>query len=131
MPQFTYDPPISRAVGLIQTVRMHEGEIPVGTAIWQSATASDDGVIQILDFNIAAPLCRQGNGGRLMAALVTQTLAYHRSRKIPARRLWIILRQKRHVIARAFFASQGFTHIATVKDLLRDEDGLIYIRTFD
>lgn len=131
MPEFIYDPPISPTPGLIQTIRMNEGQASIGTAIWQSASASDDGVAQILDFNITAALCRQGNGKRLLAGLVAQMLAYHRSRDIPARRLWILLRQKRHVIARAFFASQGFTHIATVKEVLRDEDGLIYVRTFD
>ena len=110
---------------------MNEGQAPIGTAIWQSDTASDDGVAQILDFNITPAVFRQGNGKRLLASLVTQMLAYHRSRNLPARRLWILLRQKRHVIARAFFASQGFTHIATVKEVLRDEDGLIYVRTFD
>lgn len=110
---------------------MHEGEKLIGTATWQSATASDDGVAQILDFNIATSLCRQGNGKRLMAALIGQSAAYHRQRSIAPRRLWILLRQKRHVIARAFFTSQGFTHISTVKELLWEEDGLVYIRTFD
>jgi hypothetical protein len=36
------------------------------------------------------------------------------------------------VIARAFFLSQGFTHIVTTKDLLLPTDDLlIYVRTFD
>jgi GNAT superfamily N-acetyltransferase len=131
MPQLTYDPPTAPTAGFCQTIRMTEGDQAVGTAVWHAATDANDGVVQILDFNIAEPHRRQGYGKRLMAAVATETLAYHRGRKVAPRRLWVLLRQKRHVIARAFFASQGFTHIATVKDLLTGEDGLVYIRTFD
>ena len=131
MPSFTFDPPTAATAGFTQAIRMNVGERRTGTALWHAATDSTDGVVQILDFQIAEPHRRQGNGKRLMAALVQETLAYHRARNIPARRLWVALRQKRHVIARAFFASQGFSHVATVKELLTDEDALIYIRTFD
>jgi GNAT superfamily N-acetyltransferase len=131
MPQLIYDPPTAPIAGFCQTIRMTEGDQIVGTAIWHAATDTHDGVVQILDFSIVKPHCRQGYGKRLMAAVVTETLAYHRARKVAPRRLWVLLRQKRHIIARAFFASQGFTHIGTVKDLLTGEDGLIYIRTFD
>ena len=131
MPQFSFDPPISATPGLIQTVRMLEGEQVMGMAIWHAGVDSDDGVVQLLEMNVAESLRRHGRGKRLLAAVVNQTLAYHQLRKVTPRRLWVALRQKRHIIPRAFFASQGFTHISTIKDLLRDEDALVYIRTFD
>lgn len=133
MPQLIYEPPTptATAAGFCQTLRMTEGDQTVGSAVWHAAADGDDGVVQILDFSISKPHRRQGYGKRLMTALVAETLAYHRGRKVGPRRLWVMLRQKRHIIGRAFFASQGFTHIATVKDLLANEDGLVYIRTFD
>jgi GNAT superfamily N-acetyltransferase len=131
MPQFTFDPPISKAPGLIQTIRMTEGDQFMGTAIWHAPLDSDDGVVQLLELNVAESLRRQGLGKRLLAAVVNQTLAYHQLRQITPRRLWVALRQKRHIIPRAFFASQGFTHISTIKHLLQNEDALVYIRTFD
>ena len=131
MPEFTYDPAITPTTGFLQTIRMNEGGQPIGTAVWHAAVDSKDGIVQILEFNIAPQLRRHGSGKRLMAALVGQVLAYHRARKMPLRRLWAALRHKSQIIARAFFASEGFTHIATVKDLLANEEALIYIRTFD
>jgi hypothetical protein len=35
------------------------------------------------------------------------------------------------VIARAFLTAQSFHHTSTLKDVLRDEDLLIYVRAFD
>ena len=131
MPQFVFEPVASPEAGMRQAIRMLEGEKLVGWAAWHSPLDSEDGVIQILEFGVVEGCRRRGNGKQLMGALVRETLAYQQSRKVPPRRLWVLLRQKRHIIARAFFASQGFTHIATVKDLLTDEDGLAYIRTFD
>jgi ribosomal protein S18 acetylase RimI-like enzyme len=88
-------------------------------------------VAQIVNFHVLAPYQRRGPGKRLMGALIDQLRAYHQARRMPLRRVWIGLRHKSHVIGRAFFASQGFTHVATVKDLLTDEDLLIYMRTFN
>jgi GNAT superfamily N-acetyltransferase len=131
MPEFTYDPPISPDSGFLQTIRLTEGNETLGTALWQAAEDSEDGIAQILDFSIAAASRRQRNGKQLMQALVAQTRAYHESRKIITRRLWLILRQKRHIVARAFFASEGFVHTGTIKELLRGEDALVYVRTFN
>ena len=131
MPQFTFEPGTSPVAGLRQSICMSEGRTVIGSAAWHSPIDSKDGVIQILEFSIADAVRRQGNGKQLMGSLVREAIAYHQSRQVRLRRLWVALRQKKHIIARAFFASQGFTHIATVKDLLTDEDALIYIRTFD
>ena len=43
----------------------------------------------------------------------------------------MIVRQKQQVIARAFLISQGFVHTATIKELLLDEDALVYVKTFN
>ena len=131
MPHFTHDPPTAPRAGFIQTIRMLENDRSIGLARWHAADDSPDGVIQILDFNIEPAYRRQGHGKRLMAALVDECLAYSRARRQPLRRLWLTVRQKKQVIARAFMLSQGFSHIATIRDLLEGEDALVCIRTFD
>ncbi|MEM6561601.1 MAG: hypothetical protein AAF656_08365, partial [Planctomycetota bacterium] len=47
------------------------------------------------------------------------------------RRVWLQIRQKAHVNARALISGRGYQHVSTVKDLFLDEDGLVYVRTFD
>jgi ribosomal protein S18 acetylase RimI-like enzyme len=131
MPDFTFDPPTAAAPNLLQTVRMSEAEHALGAARWHVAADPSEGIVQVLDFAIEPPYRRRGHGKRLLAALVEQWGAYHRAREIPLRSAWLTLGHKRHVIARAFFMSQGFTHVATIKDLLRDEDALVYVRTFN
>ena len=74
---------------------------------------------------------RRGHGRRLPGAMVQQWMAYHAGRKTRLRNGWVMLRHKRHVNARAFFLSQGFNHVATIKDLLDGEDALVYVRTFN
>ena len=131
MPSLTFDPPLSRAPGLIQTVRASDSAVPTGMAVWHSPVEATDGVAQILDFTIPPTHRRRGHGKRLMVAVVGQFVAYHRLREIAPRRLWLTVRQKNQVVARAFLISQGFVHVATVTELLRDEDALVYVRTFD
>ena len=131
MPQLTFDPPLSPAPGFLQTIQLAEGDRTLGTARWHALSEGDPGIVQILDFHVPPDIRRQGNGKRLMSALVSQTLTYHQTRNVTPRRLWISVHQKKHVIARAFLTSQGFVHISTVKDLLQDDDALVYIRTFD
>jgi ribosomal protein S18 acetylase RimI-like enzyme len=129
--QLSADPPLTPITPFLQTVALSQNNRAVATARWHVAPDAPDGVVQLLDFTVVPVRRRQGLGKQLLAALVEQCHAYHRARQVPLRRVWISLRQKQHVIARAFFMSQGFTHIATIKDLLKDEDALIYIRTFD
>src|SRR5690349_21479965 len=132
MPQFTFEPPTAPTPGFLQTIRMTEDGKSVGTATWHSAHDTQDGVAQIVEFQIAPPMQRRGHGKQLPAAMVQQWVAYHAARRMPLRRsAWVILRHKRHVIARAFFLSQGFNHVATIKDLLDGEDALVYARTFN
>jgi GNAT superfamily N-acetyltransferase len=131
MSSFQYDPPISKSDGLLQTVRLIDEGEPIGTARWHAAPDEPDGLVQILDFRVDPSHGRHGHGKRLLAAVIEQCLLYHKLRKRPFRRLWLPLHHKRHVIARAFFLSQGFTHTATIKDIASDGDLLVYVRTFD
>ena len=131
MPDVTFDPPVAGTDGFLQTIRFHVDDRPIATARWHVVQGTPDGVAQIIDFQVLPPHQRRGHGKRLIAAVIDQLRAYHRARKTALRRVWVGLRHKSHVIARAFFASQGFTHVATVRDLLSDEDLLIYMRTFN
>ena len=103
----------------------------IGKAVWHADVATTDGVIQILEFSIDPTVRRQGFGKLLMGEVVRQSLAYQSLRKIALRRLWISLRQKTQIQARAFVSSVGFIHLGTVKELLTGEDAMIYVRTFD
>jgi GNAT superfamily N-acetyltransferase len=134
MPTFQYDPPLpplGNNDGLLQTVRLIEGCDTLATAIWHSAPDDTDGIVQLIDFRVVPTEGRRGHGKRLLTALIDQCLQYHRLRGRPLRRLWMPLHHKRHVIARAFFLSQGFTHTITLKDLAIDQELLVYVRTFD
>jgi GNAT superfamily N-acetyltransferase len=131
MSSFQYDPPPSQSDGFLQTVRLVDDGEPIATARWHAAPGDADGVVQILDFRVDPSRGRRGHGKRLLAAVIEQCLVYHKLRKRPLRRLWLTLHHKRHVIARAFFLSQGFTHTATIKDVAADGDLLVYVRTFD
>ena len=131
MPQFTYDPPLSSTPGFVQTIRVNGEKQGAGTATWHAPAAGEDGIAQILVFTVPLHHRRAGHGKRLMAAVIGQVLDYHRLRKLPPRRIWMIVRQKQQVIARAFLISQGFVHTATIKELLLDEDALVYVKTFN
>lgn len=131
MSSFQYDPAITQADGFLQTVRLLDEGEPIGTARWSASPDDPDGVVQILDFRVALAHGRRGHGKRLLAAVIEQCLAYHKLSKRRFRRLWLPLHHKRHLIARAFFLSQGFTHTATIKDIAADGDLLVYVRTFD
>ena len=131
MPQFTLEPPTAPTPGFLQTIRMSEQGKQVGAATWHAAHDTSDGVVQIVEFQITPEIRRRGHGKRLLAAMLEQWRVYHTTRKTPLRSAWVMLRHKRHVIARAFFLSEGFNHIGTIKDVLDGEDALVYVRTFN
>lgn len=131
MSSFQYEPPVAKSDGFLQTVRLVDDGEPIGAARWHAPPGDSDGVVQILEFRVDPSRGRRGNGKRLLAAVIEQCVAYHKLRKRPFRRLWLTLHHKQHVIARAFFLSQGFTHTATIKEIAADGDLLVYVRTFD
>ena len=128
----THDPVLSRfpPESFIQSLHLGPPKAPLGFARWHSAS-SMQGVAQILDFLIDPPHRRQGHGRALMQHLITQCAKYGKLRQTPLRRLWIAVAQKDHIHARAFLISQGFHHVVSLGNLLREQDALVYMRTFD
>jgi len=114
-----------------QTVRLLDGEELVGYARWQCTGELSNGVAQLLELTVAEGRRRQGHGRRLMDAMVGQMQEYFRGRKVTLRRLWVGIEQKRQVIGRSFLMQFGFNHVGTVQELLKGEDLLIYMRTFN
>jgi hypothetical protein len=66
-----------------------------------------------------------------MHAVYAQVQAYFRARRIVPRRLWIAVEQKTQIIGRSFLTGLGFHHVATVSNLMKDQDALVYTRSFD
>ena len=126
-----FDPPVARTVSgpFVQTIQLMQDGAVVGTARWHSTGL--DGVVQILDLIVAEKLQRVGNGRRLMQAVVQQANLMCAARGQKLRRMWIAVEQKSQIIGRAFLTGQGFHHVGTVEELLKRQDLLIYMRTFN
>jgi GNAT superfamily N-acetyltransferase len=133
MPKLTYDPPVRAATGdtFLQSIRLAAGDDLVAHARWLSTADPSHGVIQILDFTVTPPHRRRGHGHFLMEALTVQARDYFQHRKFHLRRAWMAIEQKHQVIARSFLMQFAFNHVGTVQELLKREDLLIYMRTFD
>lgn len=134
MPKLTYDPPVrtgANAQTFLQTIRLTAGEELVAQARWLVNTDPLHGVAQIIEFTVSPNHRRKGHGHFLMEALTSQATEYFALRKSRLRRVWLSLEQKRQVIARSFLMQFGFNHVGTVSELLKREDLLIYMRTFD
>lgn len=134
MPEFTYDPPLPAPDAdspFLQTIRAVHGKQIIGTARWHVVAPPIEGVAQLIEVHVQPPYRRQGHGGRLVQQAIAQAAAFFASRQATFRRVWTTVQQKNQVIARAFLTAQGFHHTATVKDLLRSEDLLIYVRGMD
>jgi GNAT superfamily N-acetyltransferase len=133
MPNLTCDPPVRSATAdtFLQTLRYAEGDQLIAHARWLAATDLSHGVAQILDFTVSPTHRRKGHGHFVMEALTTQAADYFQHRKSRLRRVWIPVEQKHQVIARSFLMQFGFNHVGTISQLLKREDLLIYMRTFD
>ena len=134
MPTLRIAPPVSPKESLQrfqQLIELVEGDAPIGHAQWMCAADISEGTAQILDLQVTPPHNRQGNGHLLMNAVTDQAKAYFKLNKTKLRRIWIAIEQKRQVIGRSFLMKFGFHHVGTVHELLRDEDLLIYMRTFN
>ena len=134
MPNLTYDPPVRAATGdtFLQSIRYTgPADELIAHARWLAAADPSHGVIQILDFTVTPPHRRKGHGHFLMESLTTQARDYFAQRKLRLRRAWMAIEQKHQVIARSFLMQFAFNHVGTVQELLKREDLLIYMRTFD
>jgi GNAT superfamily N-acetyltransferase len=133
MPALIYDPPVLAKWGdpFLQTIRLTDGDKAVGQARWISAQEVTEGVVQIVELTVTPAHRHKGHGRLLMEAVTLQCRDHFKLRKSRLRRIWLALDQKRHVIARSFLMQYTFNHVATVNELLKDEDLLIYMRSFD
>ena len=134
MPDFIHDPPLPSKTsqdGFVQTIRFMDGDRQIGLARWYASANIADGTVQILELSIAPNHARKGHGNQLLDDLIAQCQSYFRARKSTFRRLWMMVEQKRQVIGRSFLTGHGFHHVGSMKDLLVDQDGLIYMRGMD
>jgi GNAT superfamily N-acetyltransferase len=134
MPDLSFDPPARGAKPnepFVQSITLMSGGQAVGFARWACATDPGQGVVQLIELSVHPEHRRTGHGGRLMEAVTQQAKAFFQQRKGRLRRVWTTLEQKRQVVGRSFLMQFGFNHVGTVSELLKDEDLLVYMRTFD
>jgi ribosomal protein S18 acetylase RimI-like enzyme len=134
MPDLLIDPPIPRAKShdpFLQTLTLTIGNEPIARARWLVSTAPAQGVVQLLDLTVHPDHRRQGHAHRLMEAVTQQAQTYFKTQKSRLRRIWTSIEQKNQILARSFLMQFGFNHVGTISELLKDEDLLIYMRTFD
>lgn len=134
MSPVTLHPRVTEAAAsrpFVQEARLELGGKTVARGHWHSSGNCDDGVVQIIDVFVEPAHRRQGHGAQLLRRMLEEAEALHRARKRRLRRAWIAVEQKQQVIARAFLTAMGFHHVGTVKNLLREEDLLVYSKGFD
>jgi GNAT superfamily N-acetyltransferase len=134
MPDLLIDPPLPRAKSpdpFLQTLKLTIGAETIAQARWLCAADPAQGIAQLLDLTVHPDHRRQGHAHRLMEALTEQARAYFKFQKSRLRRIWTPIEQKHQIIARSFLMQFGFNHVGTVSELLKHEDLLIYMRTFD
>ena len=128
--KFVHRPPLAPALPFGQQIELVlNGEV-VGVARWH-APEGVDGILQIADLHIEGAHQRQGHGSALLNKVYAEAKALFATLNVKPRRAWLIIEQKRHVIARAFLSRHGFQHVATMTALYRGQDGMIYQRSFD
>jgi ribosomal protein S18 acetylase RimI-like enzyme len=109
---------------------LREGPAIIATAHWHSAGGLE-GVAQLLDLTVLPEHRRKGHGSTLITAFIEQAAAYGPASGIPTRRLWVSVEQKTQVNARAFLTRHGFHHVATIRELLAQQDALVYLLALD
>ena len=100
----------------------------IGTATY-AVTDAGEGLIQLLSMDIDPPVQRRGHGRQLLQAVYGD--ARGRLAPVPLRRAWIGTGNKIHVIARAFLTGEGYHHVGSNGGIYRDQDLLIYVKSFD
>ncbi len=101
---------------------------PIGTAGWV-VTDPAEGLIQVVSIAIAPEHQRRGHGRRLLHGLYDA--ARGQLAGPPLRRAWVGTGNKAHVIARAFLTGEGYHHVGSNAGIYRDQDLLIYVKSFD
>lgn len=129
--QFVLKPAIKdAALPFSQHIELVLNGQTVGTARWH-APEGTDGIIQITDLAIHPDHQRHGHGSTLLKKCYAEAYELFAAHGIKPRRVWMILEQKRQVIARAFLSKHGYQHVSTMTALYKGQDGMLYQRSFD
>ncbi len=134
MEDLIFEPPLPAKLipdGFTQTIRATANEKTIGSARWYARPGQSDGVVQLLDLSVTIEKSRQGLGGRLFNEVIAQSGKYYKLRKSRLRRIWVMVDQKTQMNARAFMNDHGFHHVASVPNLLSNQDALIYSLAVD
>jgi hypothetical protein len=133
MPELLHDPPIPRKLPLgepfVQRIALVSRGTTIGQAWWHEA--GRDGVVQLVQLEVAASHRRRNSGTLLLHEVISQASSICKTRGQPLRRIWMAVEQKSQVGGRAFLSDRGFHHVATIGEVLRGQDVLIYVRSFD
>ena len=113
---------------MTRTVELHVEGRSVGRATW-AVTDQVEGLIQLLSIEIEPADQRRGHGHRLLHDLYAAARSGLAPR--PLRRAWVAVGNKAHVVARAFLTGEGYHHVGSNGGIYRDQDVLIYVRSFD
>ena len=100
----------------------------IGRATWV-VTEPGEGLVQLLSITIDPAHQRRGYGRRLLHGLYDA--ARGQLEGVPLRRVWVCAGNKAHVIARAFFTGEGYHHVGSNSGVWRDQDLLVYVKSFD
>jgi N-acetylglutamate synthase-like GNAT family acetyltransferase len=124
-------PPAKPVASFLQRIELRDaqGQL-IGAAAWH-LNSVDEGVVQLVELTIDPKRRRQGHAGALLNETTAQARSVCRMKRVPLRRVWVALEQKTQVLARSFLTRHGFHHTSSVTDLLRDQDLLVYVRSFD
>lgn len=114
----------------VQLVRMVDDGVPIAHGYWHGSPTRL-GAIQIVDLYVEKSYRRKGMGRLMLKAILEQATEYHRRQRRTLRQIWFPIAQKSEIVARAFLAEHNFHHVATVSEVLRDEDILIFKRSLD
>jgi hypothetical protein len=131
--RLTQDPPLPRMAGaqpFLQRITLYDGREAIGSAVWY-LPAGRDGVVQLIELTVPAARHRQGHAGTILTQVLTSAKALCALKKIPLRRVWFAIEQKTQVLGRSFLTRHGFHHTSTIPELLRKQDVLIYVKSFD
>ena len=124
-------PPAKPVATFLQRIELRDArDQPIGAAVWHLSSV-DEGVVQLVELTIEPKLRRHGHAGALLNEAIAQAKSVCRLKRLPLRRMWVALEQKSQVLARSFLTKHGFHHTSSVTDLLRDQDLLVYVRSFD
>jgi hypothetical protein len=138
MPRLKHDPPLPSPAqlracenrGFLQRVELLDGRTCLARAAWY-APATDSGVVQLIELTAHPHHRRGGHASTVLGEVIAQSRALCKLKRRPLRRLWIAIEQKSQVLARAFLTKHAFHHTVTIPDLMKGQDVLVYVRSFD